>query len=183
MKKILLFTSLSLLLTACSSDEVSKRVEQTTTSKVSQITQTTQKSNTTIEQTSTTVTVNGQTENNKENATKTVATEKTTTSKSNSVESSIEKLVSKIGQKYTIAGSEYQTMVVITLDAATEAYNTSLSANLSKEEVLAKIDEKVILEKVNSSFNEDDIRRVFAKDPDSVVIYFEEDGKLFLAIK
>lgn len=195
MKKIILFTSLSLLLTACSSEEVT---QNTTTSKTEQTTQTSlktsQKNN---NQNVTTVTTNqvpsSQTTSGKVNTTKTVASEKevrkttettvTNTSKSKSVKISIEDLIVNSGTQHIIAGSDYQTNIASTLVDVTEVYNANNSAKLTKEEVLKEIDKKFIVEKVDASFNDDDIRKIFAKGPDSVVIYFEADGKLFLAMK
>lgn len=188
MKKILLFTSLAVVLTACSSNEETK-VSNKTTSTVSQITQTTKESNTTTSGKQTSGTEVTQVTTAKENATQSASAEKTTNNTADiasqfaSAGSSIEKLIAIVGQKHVIAGSEYQTSAVSSLDEITKEYNTVKSAQLSKDEVLAEIDKNTVLERVSASFNEEDIRRIFAKDPESVVIYFEEDGKLFFAQK
>lgn len=193
MKKILLAMSMALVLSACSSETVkNKAVEQITTKTTEVGTNTTEKTSNTSSETTKSITTS-ETTSKETTTTKAAKTEdainidaeniKKIFNLFNGAGKSVEKLVSLTGTKHHIEGSEYQTSAVSTLTQVTDAYNAIQSETFTKEKILEEISKNVVLEKVDDKFNDEDIRKIMARDPENVVIYFEGDGKLYLGMK
>lgn len=189
MKKILVASTLALVLTGCANkvEDKSKRVEEVFSSKGStEVTSqsSSSKSSTTITQESTKIDA-VTTISSKEIRSIDIDVEniRRIFNLYNVSGESVEKLISVTGKKYHIEGSEYITSSVSTISDVTDAYNAIQEKSFTKEEILSEIKKNAVLEVIDDTFNVEDIRKIFAKDPENVVVYFKKDGKLFLGMK